>query len=110
MDILFKTNKLQSLCEQERTARKELGANSAKKLRSRLADLMAAANMAAVRIGRPHQLTGDFAGCIALDLDGGQRLVVEAANDPVPTNPDDGSILWDRVDAVRVVFIGDYHD
>lgn len=47
-------------------------------------------------------------GCMALDLDGACRLVVEAANDPVPEK-DDGGIRWNQVDTIRVVFIGDYH-
>jgi proteic killer suppression protein len=110
VDILFKTNELKSLCDQEKTAKKKLGAIGAKKLRTRLADLAAAENMGAVKFGRPHVLKGELAGCIALDLDGGCRLVVAAANDPIPTNATDGSILWDRVDTICVVYIGDYHD
>jgi len=31
------------------------------------------------------------------------------ADEPVPVN-EDGSIAWERVDRIRVVFIGDYHD
>jgi len=109
VDILFKSGRLERLCNQERVAKKELGAQGARKLRARLADLDAAANMAEVRFGRPHPLKGDMAGCMALDLDGGRRLVVEAANDPVPID-DTGAVNWAAVDVVCVVQIGDYHD
>ena len=109
MDILFKDEKLERMCCEEKVAKKKLGTKSAKKLRTRLADLMAADTMADVVFGRPHQLKGDLAGCMGLDLDGGCRLVVEAANEPIPTR-DDGGIDWTTVDAVRVVLIGDYHD
>jgi proteic killer suppression protein len=88
---------------------KQLGKSGAKKLRARLADLQAAANMTQVKRGRPHLLEGRFKGCIALDLDGGKRLVLEAANEPNPRR-DDESIDWSRVTTVRIVFIGDYHD
>ena len=108
VDILFKTDELEALCSQEKVAKRKLGAKGFKKLRTRLADLAAAENMAAVVFGRPHQLKGDLAGCMALDLDGARRLVVEAANDPVPEK-DDGGIQWDQVDTIRVVLIGDYH-
>lgn len=42
-------------------------------------------------------------------LDGGRRLVFEPATEPPPLN-EDGTIAWDRVTSIRVVFIGDYHD
>jgi proteic killer suppression protein len=41
MEITFSDRKLQKLCEQQNQARKKLGANCAKKLRIRLADLAA---------------------------------------------------------------------
>lgn len=41
-------------------------------------------------------------------LSGGQRLVFEPADDPVPLT--DGHIDWPRVTKVRVTFIGDYHE
>jgi len=109
MDILFKDEKLERLCREERRMDRELGKPCARKLRARLKDLSAAGCMQEIRVGRPHPLRGDLAGCLALDLSGGKRLVLEAANDPVPCQVD-GSIEWDRVTTVRIVFIGDYHD
>ena len=70
---------------------------------------MAAANVADLVAGRPHPLKGDRAGQFALDLDRGSRLVFEPAHEPVPIR-DDQSIAWDQVTAIRIVFIGDYHD
>ena len=88
---------------------KKLGKQGAKKLRARIADLQSAEHMMQVKRGRPHLLKGDRRGCIALDLDSGKRFVLEAANNPIPRR-DDESIRWDQVTAVRVVFVGDYHD
>lgn len=109
MDILFISKKLEGICREEKRMVKQLGRNGARKLRARLKDLSAAANMEEVRVGRPHLLRGDFAGCLALDLDGGRRLVLEAADDPIPRREDE-SIDWGSVTRIRIVFIGDYHD
>ena len=109
MDILFKTDALRRLCSNEREAKKQLGADSAKKLRTRLADLRAAARVGDLRAGRPHPLSGDRLGQFALDLQSGKRLVFESANEPTPTTQD-GVTDWQRVTIVRIVFIGDYHD
>jgi proteic killer suppression protein len=117
MEITFADSKLQNLCEQEKLAKKKLGANCAKKLKARLADLAAVSCVAELTAGSPHRLTGDRAGQYALDIDqskpgrgrGGKRLVFKPDDDPVPLR-EDGSIDWSEVTAVCIVFIGDYHD
>jgi toxin HigB-1 len=109
MEITFSDRKLQKLCEQPAIAQKKLGASGARKLRSRLADLMAAETVQELVAGRPHPLKGDRAGQFAVDLDGGNRLVFESSNDPIPYK-DDESIDWAKVSQVCIVFIGDYHD
>ncbi len=109
MDILIPDSDLQKLCSTEREQNKRLGKAGAKKLRARLADLQAASRVTDLVAGKPHPLKGDRAGQFAVSLDGGRRLVFESANDPIPVG-DDGSVVWDKVTAVRIVFIGDYHD
>jgi toxin HigB-1 len=109
MEITFSDHKLQKLCEQLKIANKKLGKDCARKLRSRLADLEAATSVQDLVAGRPHPLKGDRIGQFALDLQGGKRLVFESANDPIPYQ-EDGSIYWAQVTAVRIVFVGDYHD
>jgi toxin HigB-1 len=109
MEITFSDRKLQKLCEQPAIAQKKLGASGARKLRSRLADLLAAETVQELVAGHPHPLKGDRAGQFAVDLDGGNRLVFESDHDPMPYK-DDGSIDWFKVSQVCIVFIGDYHD
>ena len=109
MDILFTGDDLERLCSNRREQNKRLGSKGAKKLRTRLADLMAASTVTDLVAGRPHPLKGDRAGQFAVDLDGGRRLVFKPAHEPIPQR-DDGSVAWEQVTAVRVVFIGDYHD
>lgn len=109
MDILFADENLKKLCNEQRVATRKLGPVCAKKLRTRLADLDAATVVTDLAAGRPHPLKADRNGQFAVDLGGGVRLVFEPANEPVPKKEDD-SIDWSRVTAVRIVYIGDYHD
>ena len=109
MEVDIPDDALRALCEQQRLAVKELGRPCARKLHSRLADLMAAAHVRELVAGRPHPLTGDRLGQFALSLHGGVRLVFEPDHNPVPMLPD-GGIDWARVTRIRIVFIGDYHD
>lgn len=109
MEISFKDESLKDLCEQAKLAQRKLGAPMAKKLRVRLADLMAATSVTELCAGRPHPLTGDRAGQFALDLVHPQRLVFEPDNEPLPIS-EDGSINWSQVTRVCIIWIGDYHD
>ena len=109
MHIYFATSKLQALCESNHKMVTQLGGVCAQKLRARLADLIAAETVAQLSIGRPHRLTGDRLGQIAVNLHDGKRLVFEAADEPVPKTQD-GAVDWNVVSSIRIVFLGDYHD
>jgi proteic killer suppression protein len=111
LDILFASKNLELLCHDEKLATRTLGAPSAKKLRARLDDLIAAANLgyAPKLPGRFHGLTGDRDGQYSLDLHRGGRLVLKPANEPLTTRPD-STLDLSKVTIIRVVFIGDYHD
>ena len=109
MDIEISDNDLRVICEQERAATRALGRPCARRLRTRLADLVAAVNVRELAAGRPHPLKGDRSGQFSQDLHGGVRLVFESANNPIPEQ-NNGGIDWRRVTRVRIVFIGDYHD
>jgi proteic killer suppression protein len=107
--LSFANATLQTLCEQEKRARRDLGFDAASKLKRRLADLEAAPNVAELVAGRPHPLTGDRSGQYAVDLAGALRLVFVADHDEVPRH-DDGGINWPKVTNIKIVFVGDYHD
>jgi proteic killer suppression protein len=53
MEISFGDSKLQKLCEQEDLAQRKLGANCAKKLKNRLADLAAVNSVTELVSGLP---------------------------------------------------------
>lgn len=108
MDISFASKKLEKLCSDSREAMRVLGADSARKLRARLADLQAADTVSELVAGRPHPLIGKRAGQFALDLAGGQRLVFQPLRAGAARAT--AAVDWKRVTAVEIVFIGDYHD
>ena len=109
MNISFSNSELRKLCEDSRYAKKKLGSASAKRLRTRLADLNAALRLGDLTAGRPHPLTGDRIGQFAVNLASGHRLVFKASDNPKPINAD-GSINWREVKSIEIVFIEDYHD
>jgi len=109
MEIFFSKGDLQKLCESSRMMERRLGTACANKLKRRLADLQAAVTLKHVTAGRPHPLERDRQGQFALCLHGACRLVFESTDEPIPYNKD-GTIAWNEVTKVRIVFIGDYHD
>jgi toxin HigB-1 len=109
MDLSFADSKLKQLCENPRDATRELGPASAKRLQSRLADLVASANPTELPAGRPHPLKDNRFGRYSVRLHGGHRLVFEADDNPVPMTKDD-AIDWLKITSIRIVYIGDYHD
>lgn len=109
MDIEFNHEHLRRLCESYAVAKKKLGTNCAKKLRTRLSDLQASQCVTELVAGDPHPLKGDRDGEFAVSLADGWRLTFVPDHVPVPTSPN-GKIDWSKVNKIRIVFIGDYHD
>jgi len=83
----------------------------AKLIRRRLDDLRAAANLEVMRNlpGRCHELKGDRAGQLSLDLDGPYRLIFCPEHDPVPIK-NDGGLDWSQVTTVVMIEVVDTHD
>ncbi len=110
MELTFATTRLQRLFESQKELRRAHGDKCAKKLMTRLADLRAASTLAEFRHlpGRCHELDGNRRGQLALDLDGGKRLILS------PTGPNirrvDGGLDWRLVEALSVLEVVDYHD
>ena len=83
----------------------------AKLIRRRLDDLKAAACLEVMRRlpGRCHELRGDHAGELSLDLDGPYRLLFRPAQEPAAVKPD-GGLDWSRVIAIVLVGVEDTHE
>lgn len=111
MEISFQSDAVEALCNDGGLAKRKLGAPCAKKLRARLDDLDAAADLAVMRglPGRCHELSGDRAGQFAIELHGGVRLVFTPNHEPLPRKPD-GGLDWKAITAIRIIEVIDYHD
>lgn len=109
MDIEFGNSKLKKLGEDRRVATRKLGADSARRLGTRLSEIRAASNVGELFAGSPHPLTGDRGGEFAVSLAGGDRLVFIPNDNPTPLTHS-GHIDWPKVSSVKVIFAGDYHD
>jgi proteic killer suppression protein len=106
MKMNFATDKIRRTVLESRIAVKELGADSARKLRSRYADLLAAGWVTDLFYGNPHPLKHDRKGEFALDLAGGKRLTfIPASLDPLVAK----DIDWAQVTEISIVYLGDYH-
>lgn len=94
----------------ERELRKRHGVVRAKKIEQRLKALQGAETLADMRFlpGRCHELHGDLAGVLSLDLDHPYRLLFRPSTAQVP-GPG-GGLDWSAVTAVTVIGIVDTHD
>lgn len=109
MEVSFEDPDLAETFRNEREVRKKHGAVRAKKIQQRLEDLEAAETLATMRTlpGRCHELRGDRAGQLSLDLDHPYRLLFRPAGNPDP-GPG-GGLDWSAVRAVVVIGIEDTH-
>lgn len=89
---------------------KTWGQDQAKRLCVRLDNIRAAENLGVLATlpGRCHEMKGDKAGQLSLDLVHPHRLIFEPADNPVPEK-DDGGLDWGRVRAVRILGVEDTH-
>jgi proteic killer suppression protein len=111
LDIYFGSNQLRKVCNDKRRLAHRYGTEDAGVISRRLDDLNAANTLEDFRNlpGRLHELTGDKAGQLTLDLRGPKRLVLVPAHDPPPRKKD-GGLDWAQVTAVEIVGIEDTHD
>ena len=111
LGILFSSKKFEKECNTYRLLIKKHGKRRARRIHARLDDLRAAANLEMMRHlpGRCHELKGDRAGQLSLDLDHPYRLIFEPANNPVPRK-EDGGLDWGSVTAILIIDVEDTHE
>ena len=91
--------------------RKEYDPQMLKAIKSRLAVLRSAPNLAAVPTNKPerrHALKGKRAGQQAVDLVQQYRLVFAPADEPLPKHSD-GGVDAEQVTAIEIIEVVDYH-
>ncbi len=104
--------KMRKICEDKVEAIRKLGPERARLLYRRLDELRDApslADMRDLRQARCHELKGDRAGQLTVDLKHPYRLIFEVADKPVPMLPS-GGLDWQAVRSIRVLEVMDYHD
>lgn len=111
MEITFKNKKFQKICNSEKELIKTYGKSCARKIRSRLDDLQAAATLEEFKTlpGRCHELKGNKKGRLSLDLEHPLRLIFEPSNENVKMK-EDGGLDWNSVSEVIIVEVEDTHD
>ncbi len=111
MDIAFRTRTLKKTFNAANALQRSYGARMARTIMSRMAVLRAARDLGLVPTTPPdrrHQLVGDRDEQFAVDLVHPHRLVFEANHERVPRK-DDGGIDTERVTAITILDVVDYH-
>lgn len=111
MDIIFTSQKFAKIVNDQRSLVREYGDRQAGRIRRRLDELRAADNLEDLRFlpqARCHELTGDRAGQLSVDLVHPYRLIFAPADEPPPVKRD-GGLDWSRVTAVLVIGVEDTH-
>lgn len=110
MEVLFPNKKLMRLFSDQAQLQKRWSAAGEKRISLRLQQLASATCLADMRDlpGRCHELSGDRAGYLAVDVLQPYRLILKPSADPPPAK-DDGGLDWDAVDSVTITEIVDYH-
>jgi len=111
MEILFKSRKLQKIMNSHAELVREYGLPNAKLIMRRMLVVDAAECLADIPQDPPercHALTGKRRGQYAVDVQHPYRVVLEPANDPVPTR-EDGSVDVQKVTSIRILEVTDYH-
>ena len=111
MEISFTNKKIAKICCSAKEMNAKHGKRMTEKLQQRLTELSAAETLADMRnlpSARCHELAGNLAGCLAVDLVHPDRLVFSPDHDPTPELVD-GGLDWQRVTKIVIEGIGDYH-
>lgn len=113
MRIGFKSSKLEKICSDLAEMRKQLGPDQAKKLQMRMAVLLAADSLYVFappyrKPERCHELAGDRAGQLSMDLAQPYRLIFIPDHDPI-LKTDDGGLDWRQITAIKLIEIVDTH-
>ena len=111
MEILFKNRKLQKIMSSQAELVREYGTANARLIMRRLLVLDAANCLDDIPSEPPercHALIGKRKGHYAVDVQHPYRIILEPADDPIPTH-DDGSIDLERVTSIRMLEVTDYY-
>ena len=111
MELSLRNRKLAQVFSSERTLRREYGARAARTIMIRLAVLLDAETLSEVPATPPdrmRQLIGNRDEQFAVNLVHPYRMVFEPDHEPLPRK-EDGGIDLERVTAITILEVIDYH-
>lgn len=111
MELSFANRKLAKELADEKTIVRNYGPDNGRCICQRLTQLMAADNLETLRLlpqTRAHELAGDRAGQISVDVRHPYRLLLVPDHDELLRKPD-GGLDWSRVTKVKILGIVDTH-
>ncbi|NTW59009.1 MAG: killer suppression protein [Nitrospirae bacterium] len=112
MLLSFHTRKLEKECNDQKALIRSYGPEQAKLIARRLAELEAADNLEVMRTlpqVRAHELKGNRAGQVSLDVKHPYRLLITADYDDPPCKPD-GGLDWQKITKVKIRGVVDTHE
>ncbi len=105
MDIAFETRQLRSICEDEIVAIQEIGEETAKMLKHRLADIFVADSYTDILVGNPRIIDDNYLSqFLAIDLNADFTLILCANHKKNPITKQ-GNIDWRMVNRVKILRI-----
>lgn len=111
MEITFISTKLAKELADEKAVVRKYGPDNGRRICQRLVQLMAAESLEVLRSlpqTRAHELAGDRAGQISVDVKHPRRLLLVPDHPDVPRKPD-GGLDWKRVTKVKILGVIDTH-
>lgn len=114
MEITFETKKLETAFREGRSLQTTHGERRARLIMRRIQALRAANCLGDLwppysGPERCHELTGNRAGQLSMDLDHPYRLIFTPDHDPRPKRPE-GGLDWYQVTAIKILGVEDTHD
>ncbi|HEX8597368.1 MAG TPA: killer suppression protein [Chloroflexia bacterium] len=112
MKIVFSSHKLEKECNDDKLRVKRFGPRRAQLIGRRLNGLEACETLEVARTlrgTRCHELKGDRAGQLSVDLDHPYRLLFTPADEPVPKK-EDGGLDWGKVTAIMILGVENTHE
>ena len=111
MEITFISAKLAKELADEKTILRKYGPDNGRRICQRLVQLMVAESLEVLRSlpqMRAHELAGDRAGQISVDVKHPRRLLLVPDHPEIPRKPD-GGLDWKRVTRVKILGVIDTH-
>ena len=97
--------------QQPEAAGQEIGSRRAALIRRRLDELRAATSLQEIGYlpqARCHELKGNLAGALSVDLEHPYRLLFRPAHEPIPIKTS-GGLDWTMVTAILILRVEDTH-